>query len=183
MRCKFHTLNLQFARRNTPKLIELPDREPWNVNNLNVTAQDEILVFILDDDPQDREVAREALLACRTRNQVQTFSQGQDLLDALNSVQGEDEFPGLILLDLHLPTMHGLEVLKRIREQEKFRDVPIIVVSSSRDESEISEAFQLGCNSYIDKNDVDVDLTDCLDSLEQYWINKMEFKSGQGTSA
>lgn len=131
----------------------------------------EILVYILDDDPDDLEAAREGLLACRAPNRVRTFDRGAALMEAIEDDDSEAaELPELIVLDIHLPEMSGLDVLRRIREMSKLDDCPIIMLSSTRSEEEISEAFSLGCNALVDKNEMDIDLTECLDSLEQYWI-------------
>lgn len=137
----------------------------------------EILVYLVDDEPEDLEIASDALLACRTPNRVKTFRNGQELVDAMVSPSNEGdvrEYPDLILLDLQMPVMNGLQTLEWIRGQERLAQTPVIIFSSvqGEDREQIDQAFQIGCNGFIDKNEVDIDLTESLDMLEKYWISK-----------
>lgn len=137
--------------------------------------QTEVLVYLVDDETQDLEIATEALLACRSPNRVKTFRNGQQLVDALSSQLNSTEppvYPDLILLDLQMPVMSGLEALRWIRQQNPLKHITVIIFTSTSDTESFSQAFQLGCNGFLDKKQVDIDLTESLDSLEQYWISK-----------
>lgn len=146
----------------------------------------ELLVYLVDDDPQDVEIAIDALRECRADNRVRIFGNGKELVDAMTGESDDaepPESPDLILLDLQMPKMNGIETLAWIRQQSSLSKVPVIVFSSVRDQEQIASVFELGGNGFIDKNEIDIDLTESLDILEQYWIGKPADASPQAAHA
>jgi len=90
---------------------------------------------------------------------------GQDAIDLLESLDKRD-LPGMVLLDLKMPKVDGLEVLKWIRSQEKTKNIPVVMFSTSDDEQDIANSYDLGANSYVLK---DISHQNCLDILCVYW--------------
>ncbi len=92
-------------------------------------------------------------------------SGGQDAIDQL-FVMKKDELPSIILLDLKMPKIDGLQVLKWIRDNKKTSNVPVVMFSTSDDEQDIANSYDLGVNSYVVK---DINHQNCLDILCLYW--------------
>jgi CheY-like chemotaxis protein len=107
-------------------------------------------IFLVDDDEDDRFFLREAFEGITTIIQIVEFADGQQLIDLLGS-QTTDPKPALIVLDMNMPRMSGLEVLSRIKADPVSRDIPVVMVSTSSDHGLIQVAYQQGENSYITK--------------------------------
>lgn len=104
-------------------------------------------VLLVEDDPEDAALTIRALKRHNLANQVQQAADGAEALDMLR----DGPLPRVVLLDLKLPKINGLDVLKRVRHDERLRLLPIVVLTSSREEPDISLAYALGANSYIVK--------------------------------
>lgn len=140
-----------------------------------MSPQNEVEILLVEDNPNDVEVTLRALKKNNLANRVVVVSDGEEALDfvfargAYGDRRAEDG-PRLILLDLKLPKVDGLEVLKAIKSDERTRVVPVVVMASSREESDIIESSKLGVNSYIVKP-VDFDkFVDAVNSLGMYWL-------------
>jgi CheY-like chemotaxis protein len=107
-------------------------------------------IFLVDDDEDDRFFLREAFEGITTITQIVEFADGQQLIDLLGS-QTTDPKPALIVLDMIMPRMSGLEVLSRIKADPVSRDIPVVMVSTSSDQDLIQVAYRQGVNSYITK--------------------------------
>jgi len=112
-------------------------------------------ILLVEDNPNDVELTMEALSENNIANAVDLARDGEEALDYLNcrgrfSSRPEGN-PGVILLDLKLPKVNGLEVLKSIRENEKLKMMPVVILTSSREESDIVEGYRLGVNAYVVK--------------------------------
>ena len=112
-------------------------------------------ILLIEDNPNDVEMTLEAFSECNLVNEVAAVSDGQEALDYLflqgayaNRPQGN---PAVILLDLKLPKIDGMEVLRRIRANEKLKHIPVVIMTSSREERDIAEGYQLGVNAYVVK--------------------------------
>src|SRR5690242_118428 len=111
-------------------------------------------ILLVEDDPDDLEMTMRALRRQGIRKRIHVARDGQEALDFLfggDAGQGADRTPGLVLLDLELPKVHGLEVLERIRRDGRTNGVPVILLTSSaRDEYRV-KGYQLGASSYLQK--------------------------------
>jgi two-component system, response regulator len=132
-------------------------------------------ILIIEDNPNDAEMAFRALKKNNLANNVLVLSDGEMALDfifAKGKFAGRKEAPRpkIILLDLKLPKVDGLEVLKEIKSHAETKIIPVIVLTSSREESDLITSYRLGVNSYIVKP-VDFDkFVDAVRDLGLYWL-------------
>ncbi len=140
------------------------------MRNLN-----EIEILIVEDNPNDAEMAMRALKKNNLANNVLVVEDGEEALDFIfcrgqYATRTANKRPKIILLDLKLPKINGLEVLREIKSNPKTKIIPIIVLTSSQEETDIVESYQLGVNSYIVKP-VDFDkFVDAVKDIGLYWL-------------
>ncbi|MGO8817434.1 MAG: response regulator [Terriglobia bacterium] len=135
----------------------------------------EKIILLIEDNPSDVELAQRAFKKGHILNQLVVASDGQEALDYLlgmGSYAGRDtsELPTLTLLDLKLPKVSGLDVLRRIRSEPITRRMPVVILTSSREEQDMAASYDLGVNSYIRKP---VDFGQFVQSVAQlglYWL-------------
>lgn len=133
------------------------------------------LILLAEDNPNDEELTLRALRKARVTNEVVVVRDGQEVLDYLFAIgehAGRDVTiqPQLVLLDINLPKISGLEVLKRLRADARTRTLPIVMLTSSTEERDRFAAYQSFCNSYIQKP-VDFDqFTSAVTNLGLYWL-------------
>jgi len=136
-------------------------------------------ILIVDDSPKDVELTLSALRDKNLANKVIVAEDGEEALDYLykrgkfaNSEKGN---PGVILLDIKMPKMNGIEVLKHIRSDPKLKYIPVIMVTSSREEKDLVESYKFGANSYVVKPVDIVQFFEAIKALGQYWavINQL----------
>jgi two-component system response regulator len=133
------------------------------------------IILLIEDNADDEVLTLRALRKNNVRNEVVVARDGVEALDYLfgeGSYAGRDTSvkPQLILLDLNLPRLSGLDVLKRIRADERTRLLPIVILTSSLEEQDIINSYSLGANSYIRKP---VDFTQFVQAVSQlhlYWL-------------
>jgi CheY-like chemotaxis protein len=135
-------------------------------------------ILIVDDSPKDVELTITALAEKNLANEVVVAEDGVEALDYLyrrGKFANENGNPAVILLDIKMPRMDGIEVLKHIRSDPKFNFIPVIMVTSSREERDLVESYKLGANSYIVKPVDIVQFIDAIKTLGQYWavINQL----------
>jgi len=132
-----------------------------------------INLLLVEDNPDDVEIAIRALRKGRQFNDIRVVRDGEEALSLLfhDGIRGLDQFrPDLILLDLHLPRVSGLDVLERIKTSDELSSIPVIVLTVSEREGDIARAYQLGANTYITKP-VDFEkFTHAIDTLWEYWM-------------
>jgi two-component system, response regulator len=134
-----------------------------------------IEVLLVEDNPRDAELTLRALRKRHLANNVTLVKDGQEALDFLfaqGAYAGRDinHRPKVVLLDLKLPKVDGLEVLRRLKADEHARTIPVVVLTSSREESDVVESYRLGVNSYIVKP-VDFDnFSEAVSGLGFYWL-------------
>jgi len=112
-------------------------------------------ILLVEDDPNDKEFILMTLESNQIASDVVHVENGEEALDYLKR-QGpfagrKGEYPSLVILDLKLPKVSGLEVLKEIRSDEKLKFIPVVIVTSSREERDIIEGYKLGANGYVVK--------------------------------
>lgn len=117
---------------------------------------DEVEILLVEDNPADAELTLRALKKNNIANRIEVVADGEVALDFIfatgkYSGRNPDRIPKLILLDLKLPKRGGLEVLSEVKGNPKTRLIPIVVLTSSKEEQDIIESYKLGVNSYIVK--------------------------------
>jgi two-component system response regulator len=131
-------------------------------------------ILLVEDNPDDVELTLRALSTHNLTNRIKVVSDGAEALDYLRPDDGEhppaDGYPKLVLLDLKLPRVGGLEVLRRLKASERTRLIPVVVLTSSREESDLVASYKYGANSYIVKP-VDFDqFMKAVSALGLYWM-------------
>ncbi len=132
-------------------------------------------ILLVEDNPDDEMLALRAFKKNNITNEVNVARDGVEALDFLfgrGAYQGRDltQQPSLILLDLKLPKMDGLEVLKALRANENTRLIPVVVMTTSKEEDDLVRSYSYGANSYIRKP---VDFNQFIDAVRQvglYWL-------------
>jgi len=136
-------------------------------------------ILIVDDNPYDVELTIAALTENNLANEIVVAEDGLEALDYLykrGKFTGcKNNIPVVILLDIKMPKMSGIEVLKYIRSTPKFMTIPVIMVTSSADEKDLIESYKLGANSYVVKPIDIIQFINAIKILGQYWavINKV----------
>jgi two-component system, response regulator len=111
----------------------------------------EVEILLVEDNPNDAELTLRALQQHRLANRVLVARDGAEAIEFLFGEGPRAGVPKVILLDLKLPKVDGLEVLRRLKAEERTRAVPVVVLTSSREEPDIATSYRLGANSYIVK--------------------------------
>lgn len=135
----------------------------------------EVEILLVEDNPEDAELTMRAL---RTRNLANRLHHVEDGAAALDFLFGRGQFaardvntrPKVVLLDLKLPKVDGLEVLRAIKEDPRTRDVPVVVITSSREDRDLDEAYRLGANSYVVKPVDFNQFSEAVGQLGLYWV-------------
>lgn len=131
-------------------------------------------ILLVEDSEDDVELARYALERCRIANRVVVASSGEQALSYLSPAPesgAEEPHPNLVLLDLQLPGISGLEVLRRIRENPTLRRLLVVALTTSDDQRDIVASYDLGVNSYIRKPVDLAEFTQVIDQLGAYWLS------------
>jgi len=132
-------------------------------------------ILLVEDNPEDAELAMRALKKNNLANNIVHVSDGEEALDfifARGAYGGRqiENGPKVILLDLKLPKVDGLEVLKAVKNDPKTRVIPVVVLTSSKEEKDIVESYRLGVNSYIPKP-VNFDkFVEAIKTFGLYWL-------------
>jgi CheY-like chemotaxis protein len=125
------------------------------------------LIFIVDDDPDDRQIILDAFLENSPQIDYVFIENAEALLENLYSDQSE--FPSLILLDLNMPGMLGLQALKEIRSNRNFGHIPVIVLTTSTLQQDRKTSYELGANCFLKKPDSYQQLVDITQSILKLW--------------
>jgi CheY-like chemotaxis protein len=138
-----------------------------------------LTLLLADDDPDDRLLALEALHSARIGTRVECVPDGETLLAYLKRQPPYDDddrypLPNLVLLDLNMPRMGGLEALRAIRADPALRHLPVLVTSVSRDPGDVLRCYQAGCNAFIAKPATFDGLVAAIGNTARYWLNTVE---------
>jgi two-component system response regulator len=140
-----------------------------------MTDTEAVDILLVEDNPQDAELTTRALKKNNLANRLFTVEDGAEALDFVfcrgkYATRDNGHSPKVVLLDLKLPKVSGLEVLRALKQDERTRAIPVVVVTSSREDPDIKTAYSLGANSYVVKP-VDFDaFAEAVSSLGLYWL-------------
>ena len=130
-------------------------------------------ILLVDDSPRDIEMTLDALSQHNLSNEVLTFCDSVEALDYLFGrgpfAGRSQEAPAVILLDLKMPKVDGLEVLRQIKEDPRLKLIPVVVLSSSREEPDLLQSYQLGANAYIVKPVQFQDFVEAVKLVGAFW--------------
>jgi len=130
-------------------------------------------ILLVEDNPDDVALTMRALKSHNITNDVVVSKDGVQALEYLlgaNGSAGVAELPAVVLLDLKLPRVDGLEVLRRIRADERTRLLPVVILTSSDEERDVINGYSLGANSYVRKPVDFVEFTEAARQLGLYWL-------------
>jgi CheY-like chemotaxis protein len=132
-------------------------------------------ILLVEDNPRDAELTIRVLKKRGFANHLTHVKDGQEALDYIfgtGDYQGRDinQQPRIILLDLKLPKVDGIEVLRQIRADERTKMLPVVVLTSSHEDRDVIETYQLGVNSYIVKPVDFENFSEAISSLSAYWL-------------
>lgn len=138
-----------------------------------------LTILIADDDYEDRMLAQRALRQARLTNDLQFVEDGEALIAYLTRATdrqppADAPRPGLILLDLNMPRMDGREALRLIKQNPAWKDIPVVVLTTSKAEEDIYRSYQLGVNSFITKPVTFDGLVAAMSMLGRYWFELVE---------
>jgi two-component system response regulator len=138
-------------------------------------APDIVEILLVEDNPNDVQLTLHALKRHRLANRVLVVRDGVEALEFLFATgayadRRNAESPRLVMLDLKLPRVDGMEVLRAIRGNPRTRTIPVVMLTSSREERDIAETYDLGANSYIVKPVDFEQFTEAVRQLGMYWV-------------
>lgn len=142
-------------------------------------------ILIAEDDPDDRLFIRRALRENKIPNTVREVENGVELLDYLRghgtfASVGAARRPGLILLDLNMPRKSGREVLREIKSDPELRAIPVVVLTTSDAESDVTYSYSAGANAYITKPASLSDLLELFKRIDDFWLKAVQLPGRQG---
>jgi CheY-like chemotaxis protein len=135
-------------------------------------ADNSRLIMLVEDDPDHELLTIRALRKANIVSEIPVARDGEEALQMLFGKEGDEppRLPQVVLLDLKLPKIDGLEVLRRIRETDRTRMLPVVILTSSDEESDIVRSYRLGVNSYIRKPVNFNEFAEATRQLGMYWL-------------
>lgn len=151
---------------------------------MSASSSKSVLILMADDDADDRLLAQEALQQVQLDHALEFVADGEELLDYLYR-RGKYETlpagrqPSLVLLDLNMPRKDGREALREIKAHPELRRIPVVVLTTSRADTDIAQVYQLGANSFISKPVTFDALVRVMRVLKDYWIETVELPASK----
>jgi CheY-like chemotaxis protein len=135
----------------------------------------QLVILLADDDEEDRMLACDALAESRVSTHINCVTDGEELMDYLKrrgtyAPPAEAPRPAIILLDLNMPKKDGREALKEIKSDPELRQIPIVVLTTSKADEDIIRSYDTGASSFISKPVTFVGLVELMQELRQYWF-------------
>jgi CheY-like chemotaxis protein len=142
-----------------------------------------VTILLADDDEEDRSMTISALRERRVANDIRCVADGEELADYLfhrGRYANPDDAPtpGLILLDLNMPKKDGREVLAEIKADASLRSIPVVVLTTSKAEEDVTRTYDLGVNSFITKPVTFEGLVRAMEAFSRYWLEIVELPNG-----
>jgi two-component system, response regulator len=140
-----------------------------------MSENDAVEILIVEDTPEDLELALRALRKANLANRIQIARDGAEAMEFIfaegkHSGRKIEDGPKVILLDLKLPKIDGMEVLRRIKGDPRTKTIPVVVLTSSKEQKDVVESYQLGVNSYIVKPVNFERFVAAVQDLGMYWL-------------
>lgn len=140
---------------------------------------EKLKILMVDDDPEDVFLTKHAFRKGRVENDFRSVSNGKQLLEYLrNEGQFADRKahprPNIVLLDINMPIMNGFEALEEIRKDPDISDVPVVIMTTSREHVDISRGYSIGASSYIAKPVTPAAMTEVVEVISNYWFKIAE---------
>jgi CheY-like chemotaxis protein len=132
---------------------------------------DTVKILLADDDPEDRMIMADTFREMELSSIIHFVENGENILAYLNSIYGKTMLPSLIVLDLNMPGMNGTQTLKSLKNDDRYRDIPVIIFSTSVNSIEMDECMKTGAASYIVKP---VTYKECLDTAKTFYDFSMK---------
>ena len=126
-------------------------------------------ILLVEDNPMDLDLTLRAFNKKKFSNTIQIARDGEEALAYFGRWEAGEALPAVILLDINLPKVNGLEVLQRLKSHPVFRRIPVVVLTSSRENSDLKTAYDLGVNSYIEKPVSFNKFIEVAEHIELYW--------------
>lgn len=126
-------------------------------------------ILLVEDNPMDLDLTLRAFSKKKFSNQVHIARDGEEALAYIPRWEAGDPLPAVILLDINLPKVNGLEVLRQLKTHERFRRIPVVVLTSSKEDKDLKTAYDLGVNSYIEKPVSFNKFMEVAEQIELYW--------------
>ncbi|HEX9943462.1 MAG TPA: response regulator [Thermoanaerobaculia bacterium] len=145
-----------------------------------------VTILLAEDDPDDRMLVEDAVAEGRLVNDLRCVEDGEDLMDYLHQRgryggEGAAPRPGLILLDLNMPRKDGREALREIKADPSLRQIPVVVLTTSKAEEDVFRSYDLGANSFVTKPVTFQSLVELMKTLGRYWLEIVELPGvGEG---
>jgi two-component system response regulator len=132
-------------------------------------------ILLVEDNPTDEKLTTRAFRACGVPNTIVVARDGVEALDYLfgtgtHAARATSDLPSMVLLDLKLPRVDGLEVLRRLRGDERTRLVPVVILTASAEEEDVARGYALGANAYVRKPVAFAEFAEAARTLGHFWL-------------
>ena len=138
---------------------------------MKTTANDSLIhdaIFVVDDDPDDRDVLLAAFRVSQCKKRILPISNGEELINQLKKLP-QAQLPGLILLDINMPGMNGRETLSVLKNDPRYRRIPVVILTTSSAAEEKHKCYELGANGFITKPSRFNEFVELMDSIARIW--------------
>jgi CheY-like chemotaxis protein len=134
-------------------------------------------ILLVEDNPMDLDLTLRAFRKKKFANEIQVARDGEEALAFFSKWEAGEAMPAVILLDINLPKVNGLEVLRQLKAHERFRRIPVVMLTSSREDRDLKSAYDIGVNSYIEKPVNFGKFMEVAEHIELYWcvVNQRPF--------